>query len=306
MPPFGVKFTDNPNQLQLPWEGMMPKLLSEQQVSDFHSNGFVAPVPVMDGETALSYRRRFEAYEEAQGGWYALSKGQKLYLFQTWAAELVSHPKILDAVEDVLGPDIMAWGCSLFVKDAHDPGFVSWHQDATYWGLSKPDVLTAWVALSPATVEAGCMKVVPGSHKWNQIEHRDTLDKDNLLTRGQEIAVEVNEDEAAYMPLNPGEVSLHHVMIAHASTPNTTDDRRIGFAIRYIRPDVSQVNADKDCAWLVRGEDTHGNFIHETPPDSDMDEAALAEYERIMKLRQGILYKGVQGKPAHTDLNSAG
>lgn len=283
----------------------MPKLLSEQQVTQFREDGYVAPVPIMSADEALSYRRRFEAYETAQGGWYELSKGQKLYLLQTWAAELVSHPKILDAVEDVLGPDILAWGCSLFVKDAHDPGFVSWHQDATYWGLSKPDVLTAWVALSPATVEAGCMKVVPGSHKWNQIAHRDTLDKHNLLTRGQELAVEVNEDEAAYMPLNPGEVSLHHVLIAHASTPNTTDDRRIGFAIRYIRPDVSQVNADKDCAWLVRGQDNHGNFIHETPPDADMDEAALAEYARIMKLRQSILYKGVQGKPAHTDLTAA-
>ena len=217
----------------------MPKLLSEQQVNQFHEDGYVAPVPIMSADDALSYRRRFEAYEEAQGGWYELSKGQKLYLLQTWAAELVSHPKILDAVEDVLGPDILAWGCSLFVKDANDPGFVSWHQDATYWGLSKPDVLTAWVALSPATVEAGCMKVIPGSHKWDQIAHRDTLDKHNLLTRGQELAVEVNEDEAAYMPLNPGEVSLHHVLIAHGSTPNTTDDRRIGFAIRYIRPDVS-------------------------------------------------------------------
>jgi non-heme Fe2+,alpha-ketoglutarate-dependent halogenase len=284
----------------------MPKLLSEQQVTQYREDGYVAPVPIMSADEALSYRRRFEAYETAQGGWYELSKGQKLYLLQTWAAELVSHPKILDAVEDVLGPDILAWGCSLFVKDAHDPGFVSWHQDATYWGLSKPDVLTAWVALSPATVEAGCMKVVPGSHKWNQIAHRDTLDKNNLLTRGQELAVEVNEDDAAYMPLNPGEVSLHHVLIAHASTPNTTDDRRIGFAIRYIRPDVSQVNADKDCAWLVRGQDNHGNFIHETPPDADMDEAALAEYARIMKLRQSILYKGVQGKPAHTDLTAAG
>mgnify|MGYP003151958189 FL=1 len=284
----------------------MPKLLSEQQVNQFHEDGYVAPVPIMSADDALSYRRRFEAYEEAQGGWYELSKGQKLYLLQTWAAELVSHPKILDAVEDVLGPDILAWGCSLFVKDANDPGFVSWHQDATYWGLSKPDVLTAWVALSPATVEAGCMKVIPGSHKWDQIAHRDTLDKHNLLTRGQELAVEVNEDEAAYMPLNPGEVSLHHVLIAHGSTPNTPDDRRIGFAIRYIRPDVSQVNADKDCAWLVRGQDNHGNFIHETPPDADMDEAALAEYARIMKLRQSILYKGVQGKPAHTDLTAAG
>ncbi len=284
----------------------MPKLLSEEQVAGYRENGYVAPIRIMDTDEALNYRRRFEAFEEANGGWYELSRGQKLYLLQTWAAELVSHPTILDAVEDVLGPDLMAWGCSLFVKEPCDPAYVSWHQDATYWGLSKPDVLTAWVALSPATVESGCMKVVPGSHKWSQVAHRDTLSEHNLLTRGQELAVDVDEDTAVYMPLQPGEVSLHHVLMAHASTSNTTDDRRIGFAIRYVRPDVSQEKAEKDSAWLVRGEDRHGNFIHETPPAGDMDEAALAEHHRILKLRQGVLYDGVQGKPAHiNDLGAA-
>jgi len=280
----------------------VPKILSQEQVAGYHETGFTAPVTVMSSADALAYRRRFEAYEQANGGWYELSKGQKLYLLQTWVKELCSHPRVLDAVEDVLGPNLLVWGTSLFVKDARDPGFVSWHQDATYWGLNKPDVVTAWIALSPATLEAGCMKVIPGSHKWEQREHRDTLDKNNLLTRGQELAVDVNESEAVAMPLNPGQMSLHHVLIAHSSKPNTTDDRRIGLAIRFIAPHVAQKHADKDSAWLVRGEDTHGNFIHETPPAHDMDEAALAEYKRIMKLRQGVLYKGVQGRPAHTEL----
>lgn len=283
----------------------MPKLLTEQQVEQYKRDGYVAPVPVLTTDEAAQYRKRFEEYEAANNGWYELSKGQKLYLLQTWAKELASNPKVLDAVEDVLGPNLFVWGCSLFVKNAHDPGFVSWHQDATYWGLDKPDVLTAWFALSPATVEAGCMKVIPGSHKWEQKEHRDTLDEHNLLTRGQEIAVDVNEDEARHMPLNPGEVSLHHVLIAHGSEPNQTDDRRIGFAVRYTVPHVKQANADGDCAWLVRGQDDYGHFVHETPPENDMDEAALAEYKRIMKLRQGVLYKGVQGKPAHVDLASS-
>ncbi|PIW29603.1 MAG: phytanoyl-CoA dioxygenase [Rhodospirillales bacterium CG15_BIG_FIL_POST_REV_8_21_14_020_66_15] len=284
----------------------MPKILSEAQAAGYRENGFVAPVDILSPEEARHYRTRFEEYEATNGGWYELSKGQKLYLLQTWVKELCSHPKVLDAVEDVLGPNLLVWGTSLFVKDARDPGFVSWHQDATYWGLSKPDVVTAWIALSPATLESGCMKVIPGSHRWEQKEHRDTLDKHNLLTRGQELAVEVDEDEAVAMPLNPGQMSLHHVMIAHASKPNTTDDRRIGLAIRFIAPHVSQIHADRDSAWLVRGEDTCGNFIHETPPEADMDEAALAEHRRIMKLRQGVLYKGVQGKPAHTELLDQG
>lgn len=280
----------------------MPKILSDAQAAAYTRDGFISPVRVMGEDEAGRYRRRFEAYEEANNGWYELSKGQKIHLLQTWAAELVMHPRILDAVEDTLGPDILCWGSSLFVKDANTTSFVSWHQDSTYWGLSKPNVVTAWVALSPATEESGCMKVVRGTHTWEQIPHDDTLAEENLLTRGQEIAVEVDEKDAVAMPLQPGEVSIHHIRAVHGSNPNMSNDRRIGYAIRYISPDVAQVNADNDSAVLCRGEDVHGNFIHETLPLADMDEDALAEHARIMKLRQGVLYKGVAAKPAHTEV----
>lgn len=278
----------------------MGKLLDQATIDTYHRDGYAFPVPVMDSADALRFRRRFEAYETANGGWYELSKGQKLYLLQTWVADLVRHPRVLDAVEDVLGPNILCWGTSLFVKEANNPSFVTWHQDATYWGLDKPDVVTAWIALSPATEESGCMKVIPGSQRWQQVEHRDTLDARNLLTRGQEIAVDVTEDEAVLMPLQPGEMSLHHVLVAHASEPNRSDDRRIGVAIRYVAPHVRQINGDRDSALLCRGADTDGNFIHETAPQADMDAAARAEHARIMAFRQSVLYKGVAGKPAHT------
>ena len=279
----------------------MPKLLDAQQVSAFRRDGFVAPIRVLSRDEALGYRRRFEHYERAHDGWYTLSKGQKIHLLQTWVAELVHHPRILDAVEDVLGADILCWGTSLFVKNARDPHYVSWHQDSTYWGLDKPDVVTAWVALSPATRASGCMKMLPGSHTCEQIPHRDTLAEDNLLTRGQEIAVEVDESKGRYIELAPGEVSLHHVRTVHASEPNGSDDRRIGVALRYIAPHVRQLNGERDSAMLVRGEDPFGNFVHEKPPRHDMDADALAEHARIMQLRQEILYDGVAGKPAHID-----
>jgi hypothetical protein len=280
----------------------MGKLLDQAAIDAYHRDGHVSPIRVLDPGEALTFRRRFEAYEAANGGWYELSKGQKLYLLQTWVADLVRHPRVLDAVEDVLGPDILCWGASLFVKDARNPSYVSWHQDATYWGLDKPDVVTAWIALSPATEESGCMKVIPGSQHWEQIEHRDTLAKENLLTRGQELAVEVDETEAVLMPLQAGEMSLHHVLVAHASEPNRSDDRRIGVAIRYVAPHVRQINGDRDSALLVGGQDRQGNFIHETAPEADMDAAARAEHARIMAFSQGVLYKGVGGKPAHTSL----
>jgi ectoine hydroxylase-related dioxygenase (phytanoyl-CoA dioxygenase family) len=283
----------------------MPKLLTEDQVGRYRKDGFVAPLRVLTAAEAANFRRRFEAYETAHHGWYELSRGQKLYLLQTWAAELASHQKILDAVEDVLGPHILVWGVSLFVKDAHSSSYVSWHQDSTYWGLSKPDVVTVWVALSPATRKSGCMKMIPGSHKLEQLPHVDTLAKENLLTRGQEIAVEVDESQAVHLVLEPGEVSLHNIRTVHASEPNRSDERRIGVAVRYIAPHVQQLNAEHDSAWVVRGEDRYGHFVHETPPQADMDTAALAEHARIMKLRQGVLYKGVQGRPAHTDLDGS-
>jgi len=280
----------------------MGKILGGREIAQYADAGYVAPIRVMDAATAGDYRRRFEAYERANGGWYELSKGQKLYLLQTWAAELAMHPRVLDAIEDVMGPDIMVWGCSLFVKDAKNPSYVSWHQDSTYWGLDKPDVTTAWIALSPATEESGAMKVIPGSHKWPQLPHCDTLAKENLLTRGQEIAVSVDEKDAVLMALQPGEISLHNIMLAHASEPNRSGDRRIGLAIRYIAPHVRQVKGDRDSAMLVRGEDRYGHFVHETPPQADMDEAARAEHKRIMALRQSVLYKDVKGAPAHTSV----
>ena len=99
---------------------------------------------------------------------------------------------------------------------------MSWHQDGTYWGLSSPDVITAWIALTPSTPQSGCMKVVPGTHR-SQVPHQDTFAADNLLSRGQEIAVQVNPADAVEIVLAPGEMSLHHVLIFHGSEPNRAD-----------------------------------------------------------------------------------
>lgn len=273
--------------------------LGQDRIEAYRRDGFVSPVSVLATGEAADYRRRFESYEAATGDWYPSSKGQKIYLLQTWAAELASHPALLDAVEAVIGPDILVWGCSLFIKEPGDTTYVSWHQDSTYWGLSETDVVSGWIALSPATRESGCMKMIPGSQAWDQAPHIDTLEKDNLLTRGQEIALDVDESQAAYLELKPGEASLHNVRTTHGSSPNRGDDRRIGLAIRYLAPHVRQVKADQDSAWLVRGGDADGHFVHETPPKGDMDPAAVAEHTRVMKLRQDVLYEGVEGKPAH-------
>ena len=271
----------------------MPKVLSATDVANYRRDGFHFPVSVLSTAEARSYRDRLEANERTLGGPLSGNMRQKPHLLFTWANELARHLKILDAIEDVIGPDILCWSTTFFTKEAHSPSFVSWHQDATYWGLSTNDVITAWVAFADAPVESGAMKLWPGSHLKNQLEHRDTFASDNLLTRGQEIAVDVPDGQGVDVPLKAGEMSLHHVLLAHGSGPNTTADRRIGYAIRYIPPHVRQIKA-RDSAMLVRGTDRYGNFDVDPAPKRDLDEAALAAHQAAVERSAKVLYDGTQ------------
>jgi hypothetical protein len=269
----------------------MPKLLTADQVSGYRRDGFHFPVRALSVAEAHAYRDRLEEQERALGGPLSGNMRHKVHLLFTWANELARHPKILDAVEDVIGPDILCWSTTFFTKEANSPSFVSWHQDATYWGLSTDDVITAWVAFADAPVESGAMKFWPGSHLKNQLEHRDTFATDNLLSRGQEIAVDVPEGAGVDVALKAGEMSLHHVLLAHSSGPNTTGDRRIGYAIRYIPPHVRQLKV-RDSAMLVRGRDTCGNFDLEPEPRADLDGAALAAHHDAVERSAKALYAG--------------
>jgi ectoine hydroxylase-related dioxygenase (phytanoyl-CoA dioxygenase family) len=262
-------------------------------VARYHRDGFHFPVRVLSAAEARSYRDRLEASERRLGGPLSGNMRQKPHLLFTWANELARHPAILDAVEDVIGPDILCWSTTFFTKEANSPSFVSWHQDATYWGLSTNDVITAWVAFADAPVASGAMQFWPGSHLRNQLEHRDTFASDNLLTRGQEIAVDVPVGEGVDVPLKAGEMSLHHVLLVHGSGPNSTADRRIGFAIRYIPPHVRQLKA-RDSAMLVRGRDRYGNFDADPEPRRDLDEAALAAHRDAVERSARVLYDGTQ------------
>ena len=279
----------------------MTKRLTEAQVEAYNRDGVVYPVAVMSDAEASEYRAALEGFEQAHPEYLESGRRQKLHLVLTWMDELVRRPEILDAVEDLLGPDLLCWQTSLFIKEAHDPGFVSWHQDGNYWGLSCHEVVTAWLALSPATVESGCMKMMPGSHRWDPVQHVDTFDKDNLLTRGQVMDREMDESRALNVEVPPGSISLHHVNIGHASAPNRSDDRRIGIAIRYVTPRVQQVTGIPDSATLVRGEDRVGHFELETAPKFDMEPAAVALHARVTDTRSGFIYQGAEQQPSSAD-----
>src|ERR1700732_2640159 len=229
----------------------MPKMLNNARIAQYREDGFLSPVRVMGEDEALALRARLEAIEAAMGGPLRGDLRHKTHLLFPFLAELVRHRRILDAIEDLFGPDILCWSSNFFIKEAADPAFVSWHQDSTYWGLSAPDVATAWVALTPSNDANGAMAVIPRSHRFDQLPHRDTFHRHNLLTRGQEVMVEVDETKAVPLNLRPGEMSLHHVRLVHGSAPNPSFDRRIGFAIRYIPTHPRQL-AGAHSASLVR------------------------------------------------------
>jgi ectoine hydroxylase-related dioxygenase (phytanoyl-CoA dioxygenase family) len=198
---------------------------------------------------------------------------------------MVSHPKVLDAVEGAIGPDILVWDSGWFVKFARDPAFISWHQDGAYWGLKPPKVTTAWIALSESTPENGCMMVMPGTQN-TQLLQRDTYDRNNALSRGQEIALEdVDEAKAVSLILAPGEMSLHHIGIAHGSKANTSDRPRIGIAIRYIAPEVIQEGSERQIVQLVRGKDKYGHFEIVEPPAEGRDSTPIWQEARRRILR---------------------
>lgn len=269
----------------------MPKLLSKAQIEQYREQGFVAPIRVMTTEAAAALRARLERFEAETGGPLQGDLRHKSHLLFTWLADLVRDARILDAVEDLYGPDLLCWSSNFFIKEKEAPAFVSWHQDSTYWGLDKPDVVTAWVAFTPAHGGNGAMRFIPGSHSLDQMPHRDTFAKHNLLTRGQEVAVEVDERRAVTIELAPGEMSLHHVRLVHGSPPNLSGDRRIGYAIRYIPTHVRQI-IGADSASLVRGEDRFGNFDREPVPPADLDPAMLELHKRITERNAQILYRG--------------
>lgn len=271
----------------------MTAALTDDQVAAYRRDGILFPIRVLAESAMPPLAARLAELERRDGGRLSRRSNQKPHLYLTWMDALVRHPAILDAVEAILGPDLLCWGSGFFIKSAGDPAFISWHQDSTYWGLSSPDVVTAWLAFTPSTPGSGCMRVVPGT-QHAQVDHRDTFAQNNLLSRGQEIAVAVDEQTAVDVVLRPGEMSLHHVRLFHGSEPNRSRQPRIGLAIRYIPTAIRQLHGARSSATLVRGTDRFGHFDLDPPPAADDDPAALAVHARACDQADAILYAGAE------------
>jgi hypothetical protein len=269
----------------------MLKSLTQDQVEAYHRDGYLSPIDALSASEAAEFRR---ALEQAEAQWPDATSGSgrnNLHLCLAFADEIVHHAGIVDAVEDILGPDILVYGTVLFAKEPHDPGFVSWHQDATYMGLEPFNGVTAWLALSPSNAASGCMRMIPGSHSGGIVRHEDTFGETNLLTRGQEIG-EVDDSAAVDLMLEPGQMSFHHPSIMHSSQPNRSDDRRIGFAIQaYLQPNSKQVIGPPH-AQLVRGTDSYNNFDLADRPTADMQPGPVTKWKQVNKAWEEILYHG--------------
>ena len=271
----------------------MGKVLDAATIEQFHRDGFYAPIQAASTEQALEMRGSLETYEAEHGGPLKGSVRFKSHLLFKWLADFIRSPRVLDPVEDVIGPDIMVWSTDWWLKEANSPSYVSWHQDSQYWGLDSQKLVTVWVALSPLErgkrLHALHARLAPGA---GPAPSRDYYHDDNLLTRGQEITEGIDESKAVNVELEPGESSIFAFRIAHASHPNRTDDRRIGLAVRFIPPDARQVRSDQDSAALVRGVDTHGHFELEPEPECDFDPNVVEFHKWAEEERRKILYHG--------------
>lgn len=256
-----------------------PKL-TRAEVEQYESTGFLHPIDALSADEADRYRLSYERVSALLGGSPKAVQLIQVQRYYDWAWELGHHPAVLDAVECVLGPDIILWSASVFPKRARDPGFVTMHQDGTYWGLEGGAVTTAWVALTDSRRENGCMRIVPGSQKSEILPHKDTYAADNLLTRGQVVEAECDEADIVDIELRQGQMSLHHVRAIHGSHSNGSDQPRIGFAARYVTPDVKPLNSGQS-AVLVRGRDRFGHWdLHEEAPVFGSLESAVHAHQQ--------------------------
>ena len=261
--------------------------LPAEVVAQYWRDGFLFPIPVFSDDEVAAARTSLEDMER---DWLDAGLPLPLNTYKRVNAQVVMpflvdvarHPAILNVVEGILGPDILIYAAEFFIKEPRTESIVSMHQDLTYWGLGAIDgLVTAWLALSPATVESGCMDFVRGSHKQPILPHEDTFDANNLLSRGQEVKVDIADEDKTPIVLKPGEMSLHHGLTIHGSGPNGSDDRRIGCVIRYVRPDMEQIVGSSDNAMTARGVDRYGNFVHTPTPNSLFAPEALALYEEM-------------------------
>ena len=272
--------------------------LSSNQLKQYEDVGFVSPINIFSKDKAKEIRDEIELIEKKIPGELEKSGRYNAHLISPLLDEVTHNSKILDAVQSLIGENILVCGTTLFIKNPHEKGFVSYHQDAKYIGLEPHNWVTAWVAITDSNEKNGCMRMWSGSHKDDLKEHDQKFNEGNLLTRGQTVK-NVPKDKTTPLVLKAGQMSLHHPTVVHGSDINKSNDRRIGFVIQsYISTNVKQV-LGKNSVQLARGIDEY-NFhekIGRTNLLMDKDDIKLKKKENDNL--QEIFYKGSNKKGSY-------
>ena len=244
-----------------------------QTAQTYADQGFLTRVDLFSESEIGHYRACFDEIQAREGREKCQIGLQARHLDEEFIWQMATDPRIIDAIEELMGPDIMLLSTHFFCKypDPEAKKFVAWHQDVTYWGLQPPEAHTAWVAVDDADAENGCMRVIPGSHKTGIATHGESERAGNLLSVNQEIPDELVDTSQAFdLELKAGQISIHDGQLFHASNPNTSDRRRCGLTLRYIAPHVSQPELNslggKYPTILIRGEDRYHNFPEQPQP----------------------------------------
>ncbi len=262
----------------------MPRRLTEAQVQQYRANGFCGPIQVLAPEEVADFRADLESFEAAQGHPLDFPERSKPYLLFRWADGIIHHPAVLDAVEDVLGPDILCYHTTVWIKEANSDARVFWHQDDAYFNLDPAEQVTAWVALSEAGEREGCLRMIPDSHRAGLWTHSDKPVAESLARRGQNIGEHLDDDAGTLVPLHAGQMSFHNTHTVHSSGPNRGPDRRIGLGISYIPAHVRPLTEPRSSALLVRGEDRHHHYHQETRLRAPRGAEARAAHEQAYGL----------------------
>src|SRR3954452_18839035 len=261
-------------------------MLTRSQIAQYRYDGYLFPFPALSSKELVECNEGLARYEawlgkpvnEADRRWRSAG-----YVMLPWLDALVRHTRILDIVEDLIGPDILVYTATFFIKEASSPTFAAWHQDATYFGLTPYEHVTAWVALSEASAEAGCMEVLSSRGNPRQMRHAALGLANSINGGGQAIVDEIDEAGGTMMALPAGSFSLHHTLCPHRSAPNRAAHRRVGIGISYIPAHCRLTGSVRMCARLVRGSDTGRHFDPIPAPESELHPAALARHETVYR-----------------------
>jgi len=270
---------------------VMPRVLTKLQIEQYHDEGFISPIRVISEQEALSIKDELEQVEKEFPEEINSESRNNLHLSFAFLDALAHNKIIVDAIEDLIGPDISLWASVMFIKEPSSKQYVSWHQDATYMGLDSLDFPTPWIALSPSNIETGCMTMIAGSHKTKIQNHEDTFAENNILTRGQVIQ-DVDESKAVDLILQPGEMSIHHGAVIHGSQPNNSNQRRIGFSLQSYMPNNVKQIVGRNFWTHVRGQkrqDDDGMLLDR--PRFNMDPNTVAQRKIANENLSEILYK---------------